>query len=296
MSRRIPDKIIFLLVSLIMAVTAGAQTRTKVKATVDKNKILIGEPIKLTLEADIPENEPIRFFMIDTLPHFEFLEKETIDTSNTSDGTRLRQMVRITSFDSGHWVLPALDLGDNISTDTLPIDVVFSDFNPDSPYHDIHDIIDVVPPKEGTPWWTWLIAAGIVLLAAILFIVLRKKKKKPEPMTAWPVEYPYNQAMRQLEALQKSNLSPKEYYSQLVDIFRLYVHRRKGILSLQKTTDDLVVQLTNLEVAKGAFEKLSQALRLSDFVKFARYIPSREDDRDAFESVKAAIEEIEKTK
>jgi LPXTG-motif cell wall-anchored protein len=280
----------------MMAIAAGAQTHTTVTATIDKNKILIGEPIKLTLQAEIPENEPIRFFMIDTLPHFEFLEKEKIDTSNTSDGTRLRQMIRITSFDSGHWVLPALDLGDNISTDTLPVDVVFSDFNPDSPYHDIHEIIDVVPPKKGTPWWIYLIGAGVALLIALLFILLRKKKKKPEPMTAWPIEYPYNQAMRQLEALQKSQLDPKEYYSQLVDIFRLYIYRRKGILSLQKTTDDLVVQLAGLQVEKGAFEKLSQALRLSDFVKFARYIPSREDDGDAFESIKKAIEEIERTK
>ena len=90
---------------------AAAQSKTTVKATIDRSQILIGEPIRLTLEADIPEHEAIRFFQYDSIPHFEFLNREKIDTSNTGSGTILTQVVRITSFDSGHWVIPAFRFG-----------------------------------------------------------------------------------------------------------------------------------------------------------------------------------------
>ncbi len=126
---------------LLAATFLAAQSKTTVNATVDKNRIFIGERIRLTLRADIPENEPIRFFVIDTIPHFE-LDRQRIDTSYTSEGTALKQVISITSFDSGHWVIPALSLGEKITTDTLPIDVVFSPMDSSQAYHDIKDIIE----------------------------------------------------------------------------------------------------------------------------------------------------------
>ena len=64
---------------------------------------------------------------------------------------------------------------------------------------------------------------------------------------------------------------------------------------MQKTTDDLVLQMKDLGLPKEQFDKLSQSLRLIDFVKFAKYIPSDEDDKTVFDSIKNSIEAIEKT-
>ncbi|HEY6504327.1 MAG TPA: hypothetical protein VIZ28_10160, partial [Chitinophagaceae bacterium] len=94
--------------------------------------------------------------------------------------------------------------------------------------------------------------------------------------------------------LQNERTDRKQYYSALVDVFRVYILKKKGIHSLQKTTDDIVVQLKGIPVAKELFEKLSQALRLSDFVKFAKYVPSAEDDTNTFETIKNSITAIEK--
>jgi hypothetical protein len=63
---------------------------------------------------------------------------------------------------------------------------------------------------------------------------------------------------------------------------------------LQKTTTDLVLQLKEIGLPKDQFEKLSQSLRVSDFVKFAKYVPSSDDDKTAFETIKNSIEEIER--
>ncbi|MDP4261077.1 MAG: hypothetical protein Q8941_00985 [Bacteroidota bacterium] len=283
------------LLLLFAATSVTAQGKTTVKATIDRNNILIGEQIHLTLEANIPENELIHFFILDTLPHFEILNRPKIDTTNTSNGTVLRQIITITSFDSGHWVIPSLPLSENLTTDTIPVDVAFSQFDPAQDYHDIKDIIEVKPEPEKKKWWLWYAAGGGVLLI-ILFLIYLLRKKKPVVLAPVIVADPFEEAMKQLGKLQQDELDPKQYYSRLVDIFRIYVREKKGIHSLQKTTDDLVVQLRGIPLAKEQFERLSQALRLSDFVKFAKYIPGSEDDRNTFETIKQTIGEIEQIK
>jgi LPXTG-motif cell wall-anchored protein len=280
------------IVALFFSAITIAQSKTTVKATVDRSQILIGEPISLRLEVDVPENEAIRFFQIDSLPHFEFLDQQKIDTSNTGSGTVLSQIIKITSFDSGRWVIPSLVLGENIVTDSIPIDVGFSPFNPEQPYHDIKEIIEVTPEeKKEKPQW-WYLLAGAALLLIIVVLIFRKKKKPVVTVVEPPVD-PYKEAMTQLEKLQKEKPEVKQYYSKLVDIFRIYVLNKTGIHSLQNTTDDLVSQLRELKIPKEQFEKISQTLRLSDFVKFAKYIPSSEDDKNSFDTINWSIQKIE---
>ena len=280
------------IVALFFSAITIAQSKTTVKAKVDRSQILIGEPISLRLEVDVPENEAIRFFQIDSLPHFEFLDQQKIDTSNTGSGTVLSQIIKITSFDSGRWVIPSLVLGENIVTDSIPIDVGFSPFNPEQPYHDIKEIIEVTPEeKKEKPQW-WYLLAGAALLLIILVLIFRKKKKPVVIVVEPPVD-PYKEAMTQLEKLQKEKPEVKQYYSKLVDIFRIYVLNKTGIHSLQNTTDDLVSQLRELKIPKEQFEQLAQSLRLSDFVKFAKYIPSSEDDKNSFDTINWSIQKIE---
>ena len=99
--------------------------------------------------------------------------------------------------------------------------------------------------------------------------------------------------MEELEKLQREKPEAKQYYSRLIDIFRVYVSAKKGIHSLQNTTDDLVMQLRNLNIPKDQFDQLAQGLRLSDFVKFAKYVPSPEDDKTVFNVIAGTIRQIE---
>jgi hypothetical protein len=91
---RSPVHIILSLFCILAGMIASAQNTTRIQVKADRNAILIGEPINLSLQADIPENEPIRFFRIDTLQHFEILDRSKIDTFNTCSGTVLRQSIR----------------------------------------------------------------------------------------------------------------------------------------------------------------------------------------------------------
>jgi LPXTG-motif cell wall-anchored protein len=284
-------KIVNVLSFLLLAHTVAAQGGIVVKTTVDKSRILIGEPIQLIIEADIPADAVIAFVRIDSIEHFEFLEKPAIDTINTNTGTIIKGKYTITSFDSGHWVIPSFVLTGNIVTDTIPVDVDFSAFDPTRDYHDIKDILEVKPEAKKSPWW-WYVAGGALLLLLLLVYFLRKKKQPPAAAPLVAVDS-YQDAMRQLDKLRDENPEAKQYYSRLTDIFRLYVYRKKGIHSLQKTTDDLVIQLKEIPLHKDQFDQLAQALRMGDFVKFAKYVPAKEDDKNVFDTIKKTIQDIE---
>ena len=283
-------RLIFLFTFLIASQISIAQGGATIKATVDKNKILIGEPFQLIIEADLLPESVITFINVDTINHFELLDKPLLDTINTNGGIIIKGVYKITSFDSGHWVIPSFILSPKVKTDTIPIDVVFSEFDPNQDYHDIKDIIEIAPAKK-KQWW-WLIAGGVLLLATVAIYLMRKKK--PAPIVAPTVLInPYEEAMKELQQLQRDKPEAKKYHSKLTDIFRLYIFRKKGILSLQKTTADLVLQLRDLNFSKEQFDNLSQALRLSDFVKFAKYIPTNDDDKNCFEEIKKSILTLE---
>ena len=270
-----------------------AQGTATISASVDKKRILIGEPLQLTIETRIPPGSVISFIHIDSIGHFELLGKPVIDTSQVENGTIIKGTYTLTSFDSGHWVIPSFVINTSLATDTLPIDVVFSDFDPKQDYHDIKDILEVEPAKK-KQWW-WYAAGGALLLLLLILYLLRKKKPAPVTKQAVTID-PFEEAMKELAQLQKLKPDTKTYYSTLTNIFRLYVFRKKGILSLQKTTGDLVLRLRDLDLDKEQFNKLSQALQLSDFVKFAKYIPGPEDDKQAFEIIGRSIEAIEQKK
>lgn len=279
-------------ITLFFVLSVAGQSKTVVKATIDRSRILIGEPIRLTLEADIPEHEAIRFFQTDSIPHFEFLDKQKIDTSNTGSGTVLSQVMQITSWDSGHWVIPSFRLGENIATDTLPVDVGFTPFNPEQPYHDVKDIIEVTPKEEKEKIKWWYIVAGAVLLLLVLVLLLRKKKRPVVQVVEQAID-PFKRAIEKLEKLQQEKPGTKEYYSGMVDVFREYIDAKKGIHSLQTTADELIVKLKSLDMPKEQFDDLAQSLRIVDFVKFAKFVPSPEEEKKIFTIIYKSIQQIE---
>lgn len=282
---------ILLVIFLLFVSRLPAQTNPVIKVSLNKNKILIGEPALFTIEGDIPAGRRFIFKNIDSIPHFEFLESPKIDTIKTGTTVHLKAIYQIRSFDSGHWVIPSFQLATGIKTDSIAVDVVFSDFDPTQDYHGIKDIIEVSISKKKFPWW-WFAAAAILIGTLLYYLI---KKKKPVVVQAVRSKLdPYEEAMNRLDQLIRNKPAIKTFYSELTDILRVYIYRSRGILSLQKTTADLVLQLSSAGLSKLGFEELSQALRLSDFVKFAKYNSSPEDDSNVYKTIRDSITELKK--
>ena len=290
MTPMIFQRISVFVILFFSALIAAAQGGISVNASVDKNKILIGEPISLIIEENVSTTRKPIYFQIDSIQHFEFLAKPRFDTINSNNITTIKEIYKITSFDSGHWLIPSFIFSKKIKTLALPIDVVFSAFDPNQPYHDIKGNLEVNPVKEKNDWWLYIGAAATIIVMIIIWLLTRKKKPSISPEESID---PYKEAMQSLKQIKKKNISGKEYYSEIVNIFRQYVALKKNIQSFQKTTDDLVLQLQILKMNKEQFAQLTDILRLSDWVKFAKYIPSKEDDQIIFETIKNSIQSIE---
>ncbi len=284
------QRILLFVVLSFSALKVAAQSGITINASVDKNKILIGEPIQLTIEENVTAKRKAVFFNVDSISHFEFLGKPLFDTINNNKVTTIRAIYKITSFDSGHWMIPSFAISRKIKTTAISVDVVFSNFDPNQPYHDIKGIIEVNPEKEQNDWW-WYMGAGATIIVIIIIWLLTRKKKPA--VSSEPIIDPYKEAMQNLKQIRKKNISGKEYYSEIVNIFRQYIAHKKNIQSFQKTTNDLVIQLQKLNMNKDQFSQLSDVLRLSDWVKFAKYIPTKEDDQTVFETIKKTIQSIE---
>lgn len=293
-------KDIILFLTLFLLISAGVQAQQpSAKASVDRTTILIGEPIKLNFEVSIPSGTAVKWFRTDTIPHFEIVDPGTIDSSTDANNKMYRQQLIITSFDSGSWTIPAfvVQMGKKkLRTDTISINVTYTPSDTAADYHDIKDIIAVKDPSN--PYLPWIIAGAALLVMGALVYFLMKRKQQPKPR-AQPVSKltPYEEAMQSLEELRKSQLvqkgEVKQYYTRLNDILRWYVTRKFNFSSLEKTNEELILQLRQMRLGNDEFTQLAQALRMADFVKFAKYKPAPADQEGSFSIFKNSITRLE---
>ncbi|HWB93268.1 MAG TPA: hypothetical protein VG605_15505 [Puia sp.] len=271
-----------------------------IQATVDKEKIVIGEPIHLRLDVTVPDNIPFAWPGLDSLPHFDWLDKGKIDTTVRPGERSYRQYLTLTSFDSGTWAIPRLPFlagSKTVLSDSIRISVGYTKIDPSKDFHDIKDIIDV--PNPFARWIGWIVAAFTLACAALVFWLIWKKKllKKLESAAAAPRLSPYEEAIKQLEELERQHLpdtgAMKAYYSRMSEILRVYLLRRLQIASLTETSEELIGQLRRQALPGDVFGGLAEALRMSDFVKFAKYQPGIADSGQHFRGVRLAIETLE---
>jgi hypothetical protein len=277
-------------------VPALAKAQVLAKASVDRDKILIGEPIKLTLEVRVPMGQTIKWFNLDTIPHFEFIDKGKGEANDNIDGKQMQQVLTITSFDSGQWVIPAMMLTvgkKNYYTDTIPIEVGFAPHDLTKDYRDIKEIEEVAKPgwMQYIPWI--LGAATLIAIAVIVYLLRKPRKAPPVPQPVVPKLSPYQEAVQALEELRKQgwgqNGEVKIYYSRLNDILRVFIMRKLNMVTLEKTNEEVIAQLRQVPMDKESFQQLVTALQVADFVKFARYQPDQKDNERNFAVIQSAI-------
>lgn len=266
-----------------------------IKATTDRDKILIGEPITLSVEAYIPLGSDVAWFKSDSIEHFDVTKRSSIDTANNIDGKKISQTLTITSFDSGQWIIPPFEVsigGKPYYSDSLTVDVGFISFDPKEDYHDIKDIIVVVNPV--LKYIPWIILATAILSLTLILLLWKKTKRPPAaPVRNNIAKYTaYEDAMRSLAELKNrgSHGNEKAYYSEMNDILRTYVSSKFGISTFERTNEELILQLAAMNLPQNPFTSLMQSLRMSDFVKFAKYRPSEEDNNNNLEIVRSSID------
>lgn len=300
------SKLLILITSLLLLViSAHSQT---ISASIDRNKILIGEQVTLQLKAE-DINSRMSFLqswfnISDTGSHLQVVKRNTIDTADVGGLTTYVQNITITSFDSGRWRLGPLQLilqdrttgkQTTLKTDSVVLEVLPVDVSGMQNYHDIKDIIAV----EAKPNYTLYIAivlSAIVLGLLVWLLIKSMKNKKEAPPKPVYKGTPLEHALQQIKELQSENLIAKHqvklFYTRLTDICRNYFSDQLQIRSAQATSNELMILIGVYLQSEKIRTPFFQFLRLADTVKFAKYTPSSEQNNEAVDIAIKTLEHI----
>lgn len=275
----------------------------------DKKDILIGEQIKLTIKTPLPlnSNALTKWLVLpDSIPHFEIVDNGKPDTTNFKDDSKaIEQTITFTSFDSGKWVFPSLPVEfagtagqptQIVNSDSFYVNVGYATADSTNQLRDIKPIITV----SVVDYFWFYIAGGSLLLLLIVFFLYRyfKKKKKDAPSTPLSKLSPFDEAMAELKNLAQFNLDDaaeiKQYHIKLADIFKNYLGRKQGKNLFSKTAGDMLANMKEVSLSTENISALATALRCTDAVKFAKYLPLPDQSEDALQKIKETIELTER--
>lgn len=262
-----------------------------VSASIDRDKILIGEQVELLLKVtdlDRSRQDISKWFNLpDSFNHLEVVKRLPIDTSEVEGMYTYSQKIVLTSFDSGVWQIPAMSVAftnkkftntQPVSLSVLPVDV--------SNLKDYHDFKDIIEVNAVTDWWYIgkIIAAFLVLFAigVVIFKYFKKRKSiKPELGKKMGIE----EALHQIDILHKKDLIAKQqhklYFTELIQICRSFSDRQLNISSTNKTSDEYMLLLKGKIGNEPSQVSYFQLLRLADAVKFAKFIPAKIECEEA---------------
>ena len=197
--------------------------------------------------------------------------------------------VLITSFEEGLYELPQIAL-QRMSSDgvldtlvfdpvrlevkTMPVDT--ATFQP----HDIKAQIRYpVTVQEVLPWLGLFWVVSIIVILIVCLIMMRKRKNDPEYVRKDPAHIV---ALRELDKYRGSQMwapeKQKVFYSGVTDALREYISERYGIGAMEMTTAEIFGQMKGTDVPEQLQKDAKELFDRADFVKFAKYVASEEEN------------------
>lgn len=272
-----------------------------VSASLDRDKILLGEQV--TLQLNLTNlNSSMSFIakwpqLHDTLNHVEILKRTIIDTINVNSSDSYQQNFTLTCFDSGRWQLGPFNFiiqdkttgkQSKISTTVLYLTVLPVDVSALKDYHPLKDIIEVQPS------FNWL---PVIIAAAIIFIILKKRKKKINATSKLVLPgTPLERAIEKLNQLKNKSLNnnseTKVFHSDVDIICRQFFEEITHINTMQITASELFSRMNVYMQDAGLREKVRDIFELNASVKFAKYMPSEKESKSILNDVILSLQQI----
>jgi hypothetical protein len=269
-------------------------------ATLDTNVIRVGEQAVLLLTVDLlpgATGTTVEWPLLEDRlgEHIEIVSIGPPDTVVTEDVASLPPILhlvrelRITSFDTGFRAIPPFKfiIGGTVrETAPLLLEVRGVDLGDEPALRDIKPLHEI--PFSLMAWfrgnWYWIVA--ILALGAFLYwlaaFIRDRQQYRPLPVSTAPEPPLHERILARLKELEDRRLWQnglhKEYHSTLTDLLRHYIEERYGVAAMERTTDELMRELRVSPLDKDQLIRLRNMLELSDMVKFAKAVPSPEEN------------------
>lgn len=311
-------------VMLLMTITvAVAAQGVSVRATVNPSEIQIGQQALIDLQVISPKNKNIQFpvYEKEIVPGVEVLTMLKPDTLIQNDVMTIHFKYVVTSFDSTLYNIPRIpvfDGKDTVYSNSFGLKVTspilkdstiaylqkMQNKQTDSINFDELRLNDIKKIQKVPFVWTdylwilWIIAGVLLLLLLIGLIIyfILKKKRQGYLFTPPVVKTPYEIAVEGLNKIKEEKIwrqgREKEYYTQLTDILREYLHERYGINAMGMISGELLDELKNHSDSNLVFNHLKEIFTTSDLVKFAKHKPFTDENDTHLKYAYEVVEEI----
>lgn len=294
---------------LFLAMLSIQAQRVSVSATVQPSEILIGEQALINLQVIAPKEKEILFpvYQDSIVGGLEVLSMGNPDTVITDNVRTINMKYLVTSFDSTLYYVPSMPVSDGIDTiesnsfglkvtapelsdSTLAYLEKMNSGQTDSIDFQELQLSDIKPIQKAPFVWKdllsllWIPAVIILLLAilgAIIYIIVRKNRKGYF-FTPPPVLPAHVRAIKSLDKIKSEKIWQqdriKEFYTELTDVLRIYIHERYGVNSLEMTSGEILDIINTKQEEDSVYENLKQVLYIADLVKFAKHQPFNDDN------------------
>ena len=229
----------------------------------------------------------------------EIVQPWRMDTLKTIKGKKggpaslnLKAGLTVTTFDEGVYVLPPLAV-QRLSKDgvldtlvfdpqklevmTMPVDT--ATFKP----HDIKgQILYPVTFRELLPWIAGSLALAALISLIVWLIIRYRRRHNPEYIKKDP---PHIIALRKLDKFRGNRMwapeKQKAFYSGITDALREYMAARYGISAMEMTTSEIFKDMKQTDAPEDLLAEMKDLFERADFVKFAKYVASDDDNAAA---------------
>lgn len=204
----------------------------------------------------------------------------------------LKGSIVVTSFEEGMYELPQIVLG-RISPEGVLDTLIFEPMSLDVKtmpvdtatfiHHDIKGQVRYpVTFAEVLPWILGALAA-IALIAAAVYLVIRyRRRSDPDYAHKDPAHVV---ALRKLDKYRGKGMwvpeKQKAFYSGVTDTLREYIAARYGISAMEMTTAEIFDCMKSTDVPSSLQNDVRDLFERADFVKFAKYVASDDDNAAA---------------
>lgn len=283
------------------SVPSGTAGPVRVSSSLDKAIITVGDLITYTLEVEAPEGSQVAM----PQPGAElggFIIRDYQTPPAQKRGANLVQALtyQITAYTTGTLEIPPLPVMVKLPngvvlglvTEAVQIRVIPVS-NPDD-----LEIREVKPPVlipiNWRPYYLYGGSAlGFLLLAGGVVWYLLRWRPRPEEMPA-PVKPAYELFQEELHLLLSLRLleagEVEAFYTKLSEIVRRYLALRYRIYALEYTTTEILEHLRGKGLETRAFSRVQWLLEETDLVKFARYVPAPEAQKEIAEKARELVE------
>ena len=234
-------------------------------------KVSFATPFDLTIDLQKPAT-------------FEPSEESDFEIVNINDQTPGKIVLTLVPFNLGISTFTATlvdDSGASFALQPLPLEI-----NKIKTKYDGQALLDIRGPKISSFSWIFYLFLILLILGVIIYLIYRYKKRKQKAV-ALKIANPYldetktpeEVALSQIDSLLLKDLweqgQYKLFYIYLTDILRDYLTARFGFEAHKFTTKDLIRYIKKRQDFKAdSLKPLEVFLKSSDFVKFARAIPT----------------------